>query len=397
MSGVNLLSIVTTSAVLTVVVGLALQDTLGNLVSGLALQVQRPFEVGDWIQFENDTRSIGQVTEVNWRATTIMTSDLVELIVPNATLAKSSVRNFSRPSKVSRRTVTVSGPYDVPPHRVQEAIVKALETTPGVLHDPPPWVQTHAFLDSGIEYWVYFFTDDFAAREPNDGLVRDRVWYALSRAGIEIPFPVRTVHMHQVSEETKRLEHERELERRDNSLRSVDFLGLLSPESLRTLAATAEVRLFGPGEVIVQQGDTAAELFIIDRGEVEVEVAKRPPGSSRSGGASVSPSSKKPRQLAVARLGAGKAFGEMALLTGEPRAATVRAATECALLVIGHDAFHDTIVSVPEVVKKISSLVAERQEELEAVAEGSRPTLDPTPERSAKLLSQIRAFFKLSG
>jgi CRP-like cAMP-binding protein len=84
-------------------------------------------------------------------------------------------------------------------------------------------------------------------------------------------------------------------------------------------------------------------------------------------------------------------------LTGEPRAATVRAATECALLVIGHDAFHDTIVSVPEVVKKISSLVAERQEELEAVAEGSRPTLDPTPERSAKLLSQIRAFFKLSG
>jgi CRP-like cAMP-binding protein len=258
-------------------------------------------------------------------------------------------------------------------------------------------VQTHGFLDSGIEYWVYFFTDNFAAREPNDGLVRDRIWYALSRAGIDIPFPVRTVHMHQVSEETKQREHQRELERREHILRAVDFLGLLSPDSLRRLASTAEVRLFGPGEVIVQQGDTAAELFIIDRGEVEVEVAKRPPGSSRSGGASVSPTSKKPRQLAVARLRAGTSFGEMALLTGEPRAATVRASTECALIVIGHDAFHDTIVSVPEVVKKISSLVAERQEELEAVAEGSRPTLDPTPERSARLLSQIRAFFKLSG
>ena len=395
--GVEPGSLLTTSALLTAVVGLALQDTLGNLVSGLALQVQRPFEVGDWIQFETDTRSIGQVTEVNWRATTVMTSDLVELIVPNATLAKASVRNFSRPSKVSRRSVTVQGPYEVPPHRVQEAILQALETVPGVIQDPPPWVQTHAFQDSGIEYWVWFFTDNFAAREATDGMVRDRVWYAMSRAGIGIPFQVRTVHLHQVSEDTKRREYEAELERRDNVLRAVDFLDLLSSESHRALAAAAEVRRFGPGEIIVRQGDTAAELFIIDRGEVDVEVTKKPPPSASSIPLSVPPvSSKKPRQLAVARLGPGKFFGEMALLTGEPRAATVRAATECALIVIGHKAFHDTIVALPEVLAKMSRLVAERHEELEAVAEGSRPSLDPTPERSARLLSQIRQFFKLS-
>ncbi len=163
--GVEPGSLLTTSALLTAVVGLALQDTLGNLVSGLALQMQRPFEVGDWIQFESESRHVGQVTEVNWRATTVMTSDLVEVIVPNATLARAPIRNYSRPSIVSRRTITVQGPYDVPPHRVHDAIVSSLVGAPGVLADPAPWVRTSAFGDSGIEYTVLFFTDDYAGRD----------------------------------------------------------------------------------------------------------------------------------------------------------------------------------------------------------------------------------------
>src|SRR6185369_7136693 len=128
--GVEPTSLLTTSALLTAVIGLALQDTLGNLVSGLALQMQRPFEVGDWIQFDQDPRQVGQVTEVNWRATTLMTSDLVEVIVPNAFLAKAQIRNYSRPSTVSRRSVSVQGPYDESPHRVQDAIARALKGTP---------------------------------------------------------------------------------------------------------------------------------------------------------------------------------------------------------------------------------------------------------------------------
>jgi CRP-like cAMP-binding protein len=86
----------------------------------------------------------------------------------------------------------------------------------------------------------------------------------------------------------------------------------------------------------------------------------------------------------------------MSLLTGEPRKATVRAATECALIVVGHEAFNDSVLSVPEVLVKVSALVAQRQEELEAIAEGSRPSLEPSPERSQKLLYQIKAFFKIA-
>lgn len=375
--GVEPGSLLTTSALLTAVVGLALQDTLGNLVSGLALQMQRPFEVGDWIQFDPDNRQIGEVTEVNWRAITVVTSDLVEVIVPNALLAKAAIRNYSKPTHVQRRQVTVSGPYAVPPARVHAAIVEALSGIAGVVAEPAPWVQTRSFADSGVEYAVFFFIDDFPGRERIDGLVRDRVWYALQRANVTVPFPVRTVHMHAIDEESQRRDRERELARRDQVLRCVDFLDVLPPETHRALAAAAQVKLFAPGELVVRQGERSTELFIIDRGEVAVELQQH-------GGA----------RLVVARLGAGKFFGEMGLMTGEERKASVRAASECELLVIGHDAFQSTLAAVPGIVEKMSELLAARAAELDAVA-SQRPQGSEVQDRSKRLISQIKDFFKL--
>lgn len=376
--GVEPSSLLTTSALLTAVIGLALQDTLGNMVSGLALQMQRPFQVGDWIQFDPDVRHIGQVTEVNWRATTVMTTELVELIVPNALLAKAAIRNYSRPSHVSRRTITVQGPYDSSPKRVHDAILAAMAGTPGVLADPPPWVQTRNFAESGIEYAIHFFTDDFASRDRIDGHVRDRVWYALQRGEVHIPYPQRTVHMHAVSEETRGRSLERELERRDRVLRCVDFLDVLPPEAHRSLAAAALVHLYAPGEIIVEQGDTSGELYIIDRGEVVVELPRE---------------DKTARE--IARLGSGKFFGEMGLMTGEQRKATVRAAVECELLVVSHEAFHNTLASNTDVIERISDLLLTRQAELEAVASSRETMIEPIEDRSKRLISQIKNFFKL--
>ena len=376
--GVEPTSLLTTSALLTSVIGLSLQDTLGNMVSGLALQMQRPFQVGDWIQFDPDPRQIGQVTEVNWRATTVMTSELVELIIPNAHLAKAAIRNYSRPSTVSRRTITVQGPYESSPGRVHDAILQTIVGTSGVLADPPPWVQTRNFADSGIEYAIHFFVDDFASRDRIDGHVRDRVWYALQRGEIEIPFPQRTVHTHLVSEESRGRSLERELERRDRVLRCVDFLDVLPAEAHRALAAAASVHLYAPGEVVVSQGDHSGELFIIDRGEVVVELPRE---------------DKTPRE--VARLGSGKFFGEMGLMTGEERRATVRAMVECELLVVSHDAFQATLASNRDVIEKISELLSSRQAQLEAAAETRDTMIEPGEQRSQRLISQIKSFFKL--
>ncbi len=373
--GVDPGSILATSAVLTAVVGLAMQDTLGNLVSGLALQLQRPFDVGDWIEV-GDGQQAGRVTEVTWRATSVMTLDHVEVILPNATLAKAAIRNYSRPSTVSRRRIVVGAAYSAPPDEVQEALATSAREVPGVLSSPAPRARTRAFGESAIEYELLFFVNDFGEALNVDGAVRDRIYYALLRRGIDIPFPIHEVTIRRAAEHPDKKLAERA--RRAAAIGAVALLRPLPDDARQVLTERAELRLYGAGEAIVNKGDPSVELFIIEQGQVGVEVP-------REGGASVE----------VSQLGPGECFGEMGLLTGEARSATVRAKTLCRMLVVDHDAFHQVLAAHPEVVEGLGSLLASRQAGLAraAIAESGAP---PAEERSRRLISQIRQFFGLS-
>jgi small-conductance mechanosensitive channel len=333
--GVEPGSILTTSALLTAVVGLSLQDTLGNLVSGLALQMQRPFDVGDWIEIDNGVQA-GQVTEVRWRATSIMTLDRVEVILPNGGLAKASIRNYSRPSKVSRRRLAVGVAYGSPPSEVHEVLVSAAVGAPGVLAAPPPRARTKAFADSAVTHELLYFIDDFEHALDIDGEVLDRISHGLARRGFDIPFPTRAL-----------------------------------------VTVPADDGRWGPGEPVVRRGDPSLEMFIVEKGRLAVEVP-------REGGAVAE----------VASLGHGDCFGEMGLLTGEVRSATVRAKTLCDLVVIGHDDFHDVLAAHPEVVDRMGGMLASRQAGLEAAAT-SKEAAPATAERQQRLISKIRDFFKL--
>jgi small-conductance mechanosensitive channel/CRP-like cAMP-binding protein len=368
-------SILTTSALLTAVMGFALQDTLGNLVSGLALQMQRPFDVGDWIEVDNGAQA-GRVTEVTWRATSMMTLDHVEVILPNAGLAKSAIRNYSRPSKVSRRRVVIGVAYSAPPAEVHEALVSAAIGAPGVLTKPAPFARTKSFADSAIEYELLFFVDDFEHANNVDGGVRDRIYYALARRGLEIPFPTHTLLLPQTTsaEEAKKAE----LARRATLVDAVLLFAPLPEDARRVIAERAVLRTFGPGEIVIRKGDPSDDMYIIERGAVVVEVPRN------AGDATP-----------VALLKQGDWFGEMGLLAGEPRAATVRATALCHLLVIDHAAFHEVLASHPEVVERMGQLLAERQAGLEA-ASTQEEAPSPTSERSRKLISQIRIWFKLA-
>ncbi|HZU81832.1 MAG TPA: mechanosensitive ion channel family protein [Polyangiaceae bacterium] len=367
-------SILTTSALLTAVVGLAMQDTLGNLVSGLALQMQRPFDVGDWIEVDNGQQA-GRVTEVTWRATTVMTLDHVEVILPNAGLAKASIRNYSRPSTVSRRRVVVGVSYAAPPSEVHDALVEATRDVPGVLAEPKPFARTRAFAESSIEHELLFFVDDFGKAVDIDGAVRDRVYHVLARRRIEIPFPTRTLQMPVQADGAPARERDRA--RRAEALAAVELLQPLPADARRVLADRSELRIYGPGEVVVRKGEPSMELYVIERGVAAVEVAIDGRTAAQ-----------------VAQLGAGQCFGEMGLLTGEPRSATVRARTLCHLVVVDHDAFHEVLASHPEVVDRLGGLLASRQAALEA-ATSLQPESQPAEERSRRLISQIRDFFKL--
>jgi len=304
-AGVEPSSLFTTSALLTAVVGFALQDTLGNLFAGLAIQAQRPFRVGDWIRFDDDPEHIGQVVEINWRAVKVETLDHFEMTVPNATLAKASVHNYSTPYRQVRRRAYVEAPYDRPPERIMPELTDALRGVEGVLDEPPPSAIIADFSERGVRYEVRYFIADFATREHVAGRVRERLWYALQRLGVSIPVPQRMVAMYDYTEE--RLEHEaaQRVHEVDEALRRVDFLRALPEEARHQLAEATVQRLYAPGEQIIEEGGVGAELFIVRRGAVAVEVG--------------------PTRRQVARLGPGQFFGEMALMTGAERSASIRA------------------------------------------------------------------------
>jgi small-conductance mechanosensitive channel/CRP-like cAMP-binding protein len=376
-AGAELGSLLTTSALLTAVVGLSLQETLGNFFAGLAIQAQRPFRVGHWIQVEGSPEgAVGHVMEINWRATKILTDDRVEVIVPNATLAKSPIRNFSEPSPVSRRMVEVSGPYDVAPHRMEAALLEAARGCPGVLEDPPPTTWVSLFADSGINYRLVYFIDDFPARPVIDSRVRRRIWYALQRAGISIPFPVRDVRVQHESPAATTADAERRTAHHEQVLRSVYFLESLPDSAFEALARGVQVRLFAAEETIIRQGEPGAELFVLQHGSAVVCVQQ--PGREA---------------VEVARLGPGDVVGEMSLVTGAARSATVRASTPCECLVIGHEPFRRLLAQHPDLAQRISEVLAERQAELD-----SAHLAEPSEDRATQshlLLDRIRSFFAL--
>ena len=370
-------SLLTTSALLTAVVGLSMQETLGNLFAGLAIQAQRPFQVGDWIQLEGaQDSSFGKVIEINWRATRIQTYDRVEIVFPNALLAKSPIRNHTQPTSVSRRTIRVQGPYEVPPHRVEAALLEAAKGCPGVLADPAPSVRVGEFQDSGIEYRLLYFIDDFVHAPTIDSAVRSRVWYSLRRAGISVPYPVQDVRLQQASEGGAYQADVEQAKRRERMLRSVDFLDVLPEHTLGHLAQNSKTHLYAAGEDIIRQGDEGSELFVIRSGEAAVLVGQE---------------GREP--VEVARLGPGRVFGEMSLVTGERRSATVRTSSPCEVIVLGHAAFRDVLEQNPELAQRVSEVLASRQAEIEQ-AQSTREEVDQET-RTGVLLGKIRSFFSL--
>jgi small-conductance mechanosensitive channel len=381
-AGIEPSSLLTTSALLTAVVGLSLQETLGNLFAGLALQWQSPFEVGDWIQFGSDQKTVGKVLEINWRATKLLTLDEVEVIVPNGNLGKAAISNYTKPSPRLRRSLYVTVDSSTPPRKVQRIVADAIKGSFGVLEEPPPSVVTSDFNDAGIQLWVRFFTDEFQKWGIVEGEVRDRIWYALAREGIAISWPTRELYVHEVNEEARAKARERKTAAHLDALRAVDFLAALPQTELAKLARSAEAQLFAEGEVVVHKGDNADDMYIVRSGEVSVLVAG-------NGDGKLAPKHE------VARLGAGKFFGEMALMTGEPRNADVVARTDSELLVVSHGAFHATLAAHPELAETVSRVIAERQATMDERKSQQSAAPANVEERSSELLGKIKQFFSL--
>jgi small-conductance mechanosensitive channel/CRP-like cAMP-binding protein len=378
-AGVEPGSLLTTSALLTAVVGLSLQDTLGNLFAGLSIQAETPFEIGDWIGYDDHPKNVGRVVEINWRATKIISHEEIEITLPNGALARGPIRNFSKPSPFARRTIEVGCAYDVSPARVREVILASLAGAPEVLTEPPPTVGTANFGPSAVEYQVHFYVSNFVRRFAIESIVRERVWYALKRAKIDIPYPTREVHTHVVSDEARARAQAADDEAHVQLLRKVDFLAVLPDEAIHKLAALTETRVYGPSEAVVEQDEASDELFVVVRGTLSVVLG-------RAGGSFAE----------VSRVKAGQFFGEMSFMTGDKRTATVRALTETELLVVGKAAFSQILTHAPELAEKIAEVLTHRQVQLEEhIAERARKAKPEQDAEAVALLERVKQFFQL--
>ena len=312
--GVDLTGILTGSVVLTAVVGLAFQDTLGSIASGLALQVERPFQENDWIQFEDE---VGRVLEINWRSTKMLNLRNEMVIIPNKEITGARLRNLSTPTATKRCEITIGLPYDEAPNHCKQ-LLEAAAKTDGVASEPPPYAALSSFDDSAVQYTLYFYVTSQALRIRIEDRVRTNIWYRLQRAGISVPFPIRDVTVHQAAERDEARDRERETNEALSAIVSIPFLEPLGEAERVKLAEKVDILDFGAGETVIQQGDQGASLFFIHHGEVEVL-------SSAAGLI-------QPRRVAI--LHTGDFFGEMSLMTGERRSATIRTLTDSTFFVI---------------------------------------------------------------
>lgn len=355
------------------IAGFALQDLLGNIIAGVALQIGKPFTEGDWLIVDNQH---AEVVEINWRATRLRTTDEIIIEIPNRQLSNSTITNLSRPTRRHAMRLSIGIDYGALPTRVKAVLVHAAANASGVLPEPAPKAFLKSFADSSIEYEIKFWMEDHSLYSDICDAIRTNIWYELQRQGIRIPFPIRTVQI-------ERPARDRQLEVQSAArtiLREQPLFQSLTDGQLDALVSRSRVLHFGPGEKLIEQGKSGDSMFVLMDGEARVVVDRNEV------------------QAQVASLKSGDCSGEMSLLTGERRRATVIASTDCEVVEISKPVVANLLKEFPELLEKLSELLARRELETEGiVAAHSRPSLVTAKhtEIKANFMGKLRSFFEL--
>jgi small-conductance mechanosensitive channel/CRP-like cAMP-binding protein len=384
-AGVNTSSVVATSAVVSAVLALSLQATLGNILGGIALQMDGSIHVGDWIQMADGRQ--GKVKEIRWRHTVVETRDWDTIIVPNANLLAQNIIIIGKREGQERRQhrmwVYFNIDFRFAPSHVIDVVRDALSSAPieGVAEDPKPSVICYDFAKDGRDsfgyYAVRYWLTDLAADDPTSSRIRTRIYSALRRAGIPLAKPSQAVFFAPEDDERGRLERHRE-----RQLRALTRVELFHPLTKEELSSVADRLIFAPftaGETVTRAGAIAHWLYILVSGKVEVRLTVE--GVSK----------------VVATLEGPSFFGEMGLMTGDPRTADVIALTDIECYRLDKEAFERILHDRPEIANQMSVLLAHRRVDLEAIREGLSEEARVAREASeqSRILGRIQDFFGL--
>jgi small-conductance mechanosensitive channel/CRP-like cAMP-binding protein len=362
---VNVTGYLTGGAVVAAILGLALQDTLGNLFSGIALHMEDSFAVGDVLHSGD---YVGVVEGVSWRATRLRGFNQQLIVLPNSLIARERLEVFPR-NNLNARVLQIGIDYHVPPAKAIEVLAQAAAHVDGVAREQPALARVAGFGDSAVLYEIKYFTRDYSQVSKIDAEIRRAVWYALRRNDIAIPFPVRAFQPYTPSAPAEEITPD-EVRRH---LAEVAILAPLPEDAHEAIAAATRVHRYAKGETILRRGAAGDSMFVVHSGDVSVRVNDPDETGAHE----------------VATLGSGSVFGEMALLTGERRTADIVALDDVVALEIGKDSLQPVLQKHPEVVKSVSAVVMQRRDHLESLME------EAVEEEEQSLLSRIRSYFGL--
>ena len=333
--GIEVGALLATSAVVTVVVGLALQETLGTLLSGLSLAWEKRLATGDWVEVDG---IVGEVREMGSRSLLLRTHLGEQVAVPNSQVARARLRLLGDGGEAAAFATDIGVAYDVAPHHVKHVLLGVLEDLPLTVAEPVPQVLVKSFADSAVVYECRVWT-----RWPwLDGEIRDelltRAWAALARHGIEIPFPQRTLRFAQPSASGGALQRSR------LALSRCELFSGLEGQALELLAAASRPLTFAPGEAVVHEGEASSALYVVARGEAVVLKGRDE----------------------IARVHVGDVFGEIAFLSEAPRSATVRAVGGLEVVEVGSEALRALLSEYAGLAEELANRMVSRQREMAA-------------------------------
>jgi len=380
--GVNLAGLIATSAVLTAVIGFAMQDTLGNILAGIGIQLDKSVQVGDWVVVDGVG---GRIVQVGWRHTSIETRNWETLIMPNSVLMKNKFLVLGRRQgqpQYWRRWVWFHVDFRFPPAQILEVVTQELRTSeiPLVVKDPPPNVVLMDFSDSFCKYAVRYWLTDFATDDPTDSQVRVHIYSALKRAGIPLSIPAHAIFVTEETQERKDRKADEDIAIRVEILQSIDLFKMLTEAERHELAEHLRQAPFSSGRFLTKEGEAGDWLYIIVSGQADVVVTNKEKQTS-----------------IVAQLRPGQICGEWSLMTGEPRHATIVARNEMLCYRLDAAPFKAVLNKRPALAEGISALLAKRRMELEA----AKDDLDEITrakrlaEQQVDILDRIKRWFQL--
>lgn len=367
---VDLGAIFTTSTIIGVVIGLALQDTLGNLFAGFAIQADQPFQIGDVITIPN--KGNGVVESISWRGVKIRTFQNKLLIISNSVLGKELIEVAPR-ENLNARLVFFNTLYTNSPAKTIQTIREVVRQVENVSPKIRPKVRIRNLAADGIDWEVKYWCEDYTKHNDTDALIRQHIWYAFQREDIHFAYPTRTVFMHSDQPSEAFVENPDEIYER---LTNVPIFSPLSKEEIQTLARSSSIRVFAPNEPIVRKGQLGKSMFVIHRGTVNIKIKED--GKSKN----------------VGTLNEGEFFGEMGLFTGEERTADVVADSETKVLEIKHFSLKPILENNPELVNSFSEIIESRRAELDKIQTTKK---DGTKTIDNGVVNSIRKFFGLKG